>query len=188
MLVYVIRHGQSESNLTRRWTGWLDVPLTEQGRRDAQAAREYLKNIRFDKVWSSDLSRAMETARIALPDMAFKTTPLLREYNVGSLAAQPLSILTQEEMKNAVDNGYALFGGESKEDMYQRIRTMMQTLQQQNTQTVALFAHAGFLRGMADTVLGLRLPHRNLRCNNCTIAIFDYTDGIWQLHSWINLS
>lgn len=188
MLVYVIRHGQSESNLTRRWTGWLDVPLTEQGRRDAQAAREYLKNIRFDKVWSSDLSRAMETARIALPDMAFETTPLLREYNVGSLAAQPLSILTQEEMNNAVDNGYALFGGESKEDMYQRIRTMMQTLQQQNTQTVALFAHAGFLRGMADTVLGLRLPHRNLRCNNCTIAIFDYTDGIWQLHSWINLS
>ena len=186
MLVYVIRHGESESNLTRRWTGWQDVLLTDKGRKDAQAAHEYLKNIPFDKVYSSDLARAMDTARIALPDMEFETTPLLREYNVGPLATQPLSILSQEEMKNAVDDGYAQFGGESKEDMYQRIRTMMQKLQQQNAQTVALFAHAGFLRGMADTVLGMRLPHRNLRCNNCTIAIFDYTDGIWQLHSWIN--
>ena len=35
MLVYVIRHGESESNLTRRWTGWQDVLLTDKGRKDA---------------------------------------------------------------------------------------------------------------------------------------------------------
>ena len=188
MLVYVIRHGQSENNLSRLWTGWYDTPLTDQGRKDAQTAQEYLKNVSFDKVYSSDLSRAMETARIALPNVSFETTPLLREINVGSLMMHPISILSAEEMQYAELHGYAQYSGESKPQFQERIRQMMTRLETLDAHTVALFAHAGFLRNMMDIVLETHLPHQHLRCNNCTIAIFDYTNGIWQLHSWINLS
>ena len=50
-----------------------------------------------------------------------------------------------------------------------------------------LFSHAGWLRGMLDIVLGLRLPRARVRCKNCTVAVFEYTDSGWSLHSWVNL-
>ena len=71
MRVYVIRHGESESNASKKWTGWMDVELTEKGKKDAEKAREVLKNIKFDKVYSSDLKRALDTMKIVLPEALF---------------------------------------------------------------------------------------------------------------------
>lgn len=62
MRVYVIRHGESETNLNKKWTGWLDVHLTDKGKDDAKKAGDFLKNIAFEKIYASDLSRAVETA------------------------------------------------------------------------------------------------------------------------------
>ena len=63
MKLYMIRHGQSETNGKGLWTGWRDVSLTEKGCEDAKAAREVLKDVPFDKVYSSDLLRAHNTAK-----------------------------------------------------------------------------------------------------------------------------
>ena len=68
MRVYVIRHGESETNYKKQWTGWSDVHLTDKGKEDAKKARDFLKHISFDKIFASDLVRAVETAKIALPD------------------------------------------------------------------------------------------------------------------------
>ena len=67
MFVYVIRHGESETNLSKKWTGWLDVQLTEKGYEDAKKAAGYLKGISFDKIYTSDLMRAKQTAQTAFP-------------------------------------------------------------------------------------------------------------------------
>ena len=188
MRVYVIRHGESETNRKKRWTGWLDVPLTQQGREDARKAGEFLKNIRFDRVYVSDLSRAIETARIAVPDCQYKTSSLLREINVGVLADTDLSVLTQEQRERSKACGYMEFGGESEQAFYQRIRQFIKELEGQDCETVALFSHAGWLRGMLNTVVGVHLPREHVRCDNCTVAVFEYLNGIWRLHSWLNLS
>jgi len=56
--VYFVRHGESESNLITQFAGSLDMPLTEKGRKQAALTAEFLKNIPFSAVYSSDLSRA----------------------------------------------------------------------------------------------------------------------------------
>jgi len=62
----LVRHGQSIWNLQNRFTGWVDVPLTEKGKEEAYKAGELLKDIRFDVAYTSALTRAQETLRIIL--------------------------------------------------------------------------------------------------------------------------
>ena len=188
MRVYVIRHGESETNRNKLWTGWSDVRLTDKGKEDAKRASELLKRVTFDKILASDLVRAVETAKIALPDCSYETSPCLREINVGKLSGRPLSVLSDEQRDRISEYGYIDFDGETKEHFRSRIRQVMNELEGLNCETVALFTHAGWMRGMADEVLGACLPRKHLKCDNCTVAIFEYTNEIWQLHSWINLS
>ena len=62
----LIRHGQSQWNLENRFTGWIDIPLTDKGREEARRGGEKIKGIRFDKAYTSVLSRAIETLTIIL--------------------------------------------------------------------------------------------------------------------------
>jgi len=62
----LIRHGQSLWNLENRFTGWVDVPLTDQGRAEARRAGELIKDIKFDIAYTSVLTRAQETLDIVL--------------------------------------------------------------------------------------------------------------------------
>jgi len=188
MRIYVIRHGESETNYKKQWTGWSDVHLTDKGKEDAKKARDFLKHISFDKIFASDLIRAVETAKIVLPDYSYETSPRLREINVGSLAGKPLSGLLDEQRERIAEYGYIDFDGETKEHFKSRIRQVMNELEVLNCETVALFTHAGWIRGMLDAVLGTYLPRKHIQCNNCSVAIFEYTNENWQLHSWINLS
>ncbi len=185
MKVYVIRHGQSETNLKGLWTGWLDVNLTQKGREDAKCAGEYLKGVKFDKVFSSDLIRAVDTAKIATGCEPEKSM-LLREVNIGNIADKPLDILTEEQRKRIWQDGYVEFEGESLDEFSARVDKFKAYLETLDCDNVAVFSHAGWLRTMLDSVVGVRLPRKNVCCNNCTVAIFEYTDQ-WKLHSWINL-
>src|SRR6266849_3632112 len=62
----LLRHGESQWNLENRFTGWVDVPLSPRGEAEARAAGEKLRGRRIDKVYTSVLARATETARLAL--------------------------------------------------------------------------------------------------------------------------
>ena len=188
MRVYIIRHGESDNNAKKLWTGWLGVPLTEKGINDAQKAGEFLRGIEFDKVYSSDLRRAIETAGTALPEYAIETSPLLREINVGSIAGHPIDSIEPAARQKASEIGYALYGGESKAQLSDRIRTFKRELESAELGTVAVFCHAGWLRGFLDDVMGTVLPRGSVICSNCAIGVFEYEKGIWKMHSWINLT
>jgi 2,3-bisphosphoglycerate-dependent phosphoglycerate mutase len=62
----IFRHGQSQWNLENKFTGWVDVPLTEKGIQEAKAAGLKLKTFKFDFAYASDLKRAQDTLRLAL--------------------------------------------------------------------------------------------------------------------------
>ena len=70
----LLRHGQSQWNLENRFTGWKDVPLTDQGREEAKKAGQLLKknNIEIDVVFSSVLQRANKTAEITLKQVGLE--------------------------------------------------------------------------------------------------------------------
>ena len=62
----LLRHGQSQWNLENRFTGFVDVDITEAGEAEARMAGEMLSNIRFDRVFCSTLKRAIHTVELAL--------------------------------------------------------------------------------------------------------------------------
>ena len=71
-LLVLLRHGESQWNLENRFTGWVDVPLTEKGIAEARAAGVRLRDIRFDAVFTSLLERANETLRLVLEETGQK--------------------------------------------------------------------------------------------------------------------
>jgi len=88
----LLRHGQSTWNLENRFTGWTDVPLTEQGEKEAKEAGEHLKTggFSFDIVHSSLLKRANDTMKICLQEMEHGEVPIyyswqLNERHYGAL-------------------------------------------------------------------------------------------------------
>jgi 2,3-bisphosphoglycerate-dependent phosphoglycerate mutase len=75
----IVRHGQSLWNLENRFTGWVDVPLTEQGREEARLAGERLRGVHFDVAYTSRLSRAEDTLRIIVDTAGFADLPVIRD-------------------------------------------------------------------------------------------------------------
>lgn len=63
-MIYLVRHGQTDWNLEGRYQGRIDIKLNSKGREQASEIKEKLKEIKFDKVFSSPLKRALETAQI----------------------------------------------------------------------------------------------------------------------------
>lgn len=87
LTLVLVRHGESEHNATMRYHGHTDAPLTAAGRMQALALRERLGRLTKAeplRVVSSDLGRARETARIALPDQTVTLDPRLRELHFGA--------------------------------------------------------------------------------------------------------
>ena len=71
----LLRHGQSQWNLENRFTGWVDVPLSPTGEDEARAAGEKLRGRHIDKLYTSVLRRAVDTATLAL-EAAGTTVPV----------------------------------------------------------------------------------------------------------------
>ena len=77
-LLILIRHGESQWNLENRFTGWVDVELSDKGRREAEEAGKKLKGFNIDKAYTSVLKRAMDTLDIAMKTAGKTGIPITR--------------------------------------------------------------------------------------------------------------
>jgi len=92
----LIRHGQSLWNLENRFTGWIDVPLTDQGRAEARRAGQMIADLRFDVAYTSALSRAQETLHLVL-EAAGQKPPVIRDQALNERHYGDLSGLNKAE-------------------------------------------------------------------------------------------
>ena len=81
----LLRHGQSTWNLENRFTGWVDVDLSDLGRQEAQQAGKTLKaeGIQFDVAFTSVLKRAIRTLWIAMDEMDRMWVPVIRAWQLN---------------------------------------------------------------------------------------------------------
>jgi probable phosphoglycerate mutase len=98
-MIYLIRHGQTDWNLERRIQGHTDIPLNDKGKSDAEKAAEEISQLKIDKIISSDLQRAKETAKIIAE--CFKRCPIifdnrLREISFGDLEGVCVSDISSD--------------------------------------------------------------------------------------------
>jgi len=188
MKLYMVRHGQSETNLAKRFTGWAQVNLTQQGIADAKRAGEYLKGLSFDRVYSSDLIRAVQTAQYALPGCEPVQMAELREIGLGELEHQQIDACAERYGEEFVINrrnyNFVPYGGENQDMIEKRVRSFMQMLENDPCDMAIAFAHAGTLQTALDVVLGMRMDRSHLRCSNGSIAVFEYENGRWLLRTW----
>ena len=184
MKIWFMRHGESEANLAGLWTGQLDVPLTEKGRAQAVAAGRIFEGIKFDRIYSSDLSRARETAELAIPDCRYETSVLLREMDVGSVAGKPASVMTPEERLAIRRDGFAKYGGESMEEFKARVLAFKELLEGEECENIAVFSHSGWIRRFFSLAVGMEFPTGKIACGNCASAVYELKNGEWLLCNW----
>jgi len=85
-IINTIRHGETDYNLQKRYAGTIDVPLSENGRRDTIEASQKLDGRCFDLVISSTLKRSVETTHLLLGnDISFIRCELCNERNYGRM-------------------------------------------------------------------------------------------------------
>ena len=174
MKLFLIRHGETTANVDHVYSGQQNVLLTERGREQACAIRPILSQFRFNKVYTSDLYRALDTQQFAIPGVEPIRLPILREFDVGTLAGLP--------HQNVKD--YTEFGGESKEAVCQRCRELLTMLETRSYEYVAAFTHGGFMKCMLQVVMGTDYQRGLVACSNCCIVVLEYTGGTWRVLSW----
>ena len=187
MKLYVIRHGQSEGNVRGIFSGWCDHKLTESGREDARKAGRIISKVKFDKVYSSDLNRAYETAKLALPDFECEPTPLIKEINVGSIQGMTYAEAREKYghlYKKPNGNDYGEIGGESFDALYERLQKFLDMVSSSPYENVAAFCHGGTMRAIYRLVMGKDSNSNNLDCPNCCISVFEHKNDRWILKTW----
>lgn len=190
MKLYLVRHGQSEANRKKIHGGCLDVPLTEQGKADAKSARNLLQDISFEKVYTSDLIRAIQTADIALPEYEKEQTSLIREICLGDLEGRkPEDCLEQygeHYLIQKANRNFRNFGGENYDEHVKRAKAFLDMVASEEDINVAAFCHEGTIKCILDIVLqiGHWVNIKNILCSNGSVTILDYKNGQWRLCQW----
>jgi broad specificity phosphatase PhoE len=102
--IYLVRHGRTDWNDQKLIQGHIDIPLNSEGKTAAKELANELKKIKFDKVYSSDLLRAKETAEIISLEhqLTIETTVALRERTFGNLEGKSHSAFP--EMDRILNN------------------------------------------------------------------------------------
>lgn len=156
-MIYLIRHGQTKLNKDRVLQGRSDEPLNDIGRKQAEEARDWFRSegINIDRVWSSPLRRATQTARIiAGEDVPLVTDDRLLEMDYGpyegtSLLAPPPEILT---FFSDFVNNPAPEGMESLEHVTQRLGGFIEELKGQvrDDENILISTHAIAMKGALE--------------------------------------
>lgn len=95
----IIRHGQSEWNKANRFTGWVDIDLSEEGIREAHNAAKLLKDYKFDKAYTSVLKRATRTLEIILEDIGQTEVPVVHNEHLNERMYGQLQGENKDEMR-----------------------------------------------------------------------------------------
>lgn len=177
MLLYLVRHGETDWNKQHRIQGRTDIPLNDTGRAQAEATGRLLARRQWDAVVSSPLSRAFETADIiaaavGLPEPS--TDPAIVERNYGEAEG-----LNEAELIARFPTRGAIPGRETPEEVAGRaLPALLQIARERPGQAVIVVCHGGVIRA----VLGVVDPEgHHGAITNGSVHSLRYEDGALSL-------
>lgn len=163
--IYLIRHGETEANNTFKFQGHIDNPLNAKGISQAQELGKYYEGIKLDRIYSSSMRRARQTAEPLGLYHNLDVEPLdeLKEICFGDWEG-----LGYEEIKNTWGDQVDLFfnrpgdcrvpNGESFADVAKRVKRVFDKIINTNKeQNIAIVSHGGVVRVQICLLLGLDL-------------------------------
>lgn len=161
----IIRHGQSLGNANRVFLGHTDKDMSELGYKQANATSEHLKDVKIDKIYSSDLIRAYNTAlpHAKIRNMEINISKNLREIYVGAWENRSFQEIVdkwgREMYENEWFNNFGLFTfpeGESIIDGGIRFYNELKAICEENMgKTLLIAAHAAVIRSFWAKISGI---------------------------------
>lgn len=182
--VYFIRHGQSTANLSQCFAGHIDVKLTDLGRKQATRTAEFLADKHIDAVYSSDLTRAYDTAcAIAVKHgLTVQTSQQLREINAGAWEGRRYDDLeeTEESYRHWMrDIGTVTCrDGESVVALQSRIAdAVAEIVAKHPNESICIVAHGTPIRTMTAlwSNTPIELLHTVPWASNASVTVVEFT-------------
>jgi broad specificity phosphatase PhoE len=182
--IYLMRHGSTVLDVSHRSDGFLDFPLSDQGRLSLIAAQQYLKKIPLAAIYEPGLKRTAETAYIVksgtLTDPPVHTEPAAKTWNLGILAGTRKRYGRPEVQKLIDSPGSAPPGGESFSDFQSRFLPWFQKIAKQVVKSgkpVLIVCSGSNLRLLGQTLCG---DPDELDMDEGGLAELDYIGGRWH--------
>lgn len=192
--VYVVRHGQTAWNLEEVFRGRMDIPLDETGKKEVHLAGEAIKDETLHAIYSSPLSRSMETAENIAKFQNIGVTPLEAIIDISYGDWEGVS---RVEVQKKYPDLYDLWlkaphevtfpNGESLEAV--RVRTMgaiENLLEKHKNENIALVAHRAPNKVICCSLIGIDNSNFwRLQQDTASTNLFKYKDGQWII-SYLN--
>ncbi len=185
--IYIVRHGETDWNQLHKFQGRTDIHLNDTGREQASRLRPVMQQLQIESVYSSTLSRAIETAEIAVQDLKL---PILKEErlcetNIGDAEGLTLDELIKKFGPEALTKwrsyeerllDFKFPNGESKRQLMYRTRQVFLEIAQSSTKTsIAVFTH-GMLMRATTFIFGEGLPWDMQLFSNGCVHHFVWSD------------
>ena len=193
-ILVLVRHGQTVWNSQGRWQGWLDSPLTEQGEREARYAADELREMKIDRIFCSDMERAVRTAAILSEPFGLDPEPTahLRERFYGDYeglnAAEIAERLpgTRFDPSRHTRETYRPPGGETMAEVRERVdRYLRRLVSDHPGQTLLLVTHSGIVRAVDSICRGQTFDEiwQRVPYNACIFVVRVSQDGRFSVET-----
>jgi uncharacterized phosphatase len=177
--IVLVRHGQTDWNVSGRIQGSSDIPLNDVGRRQARDAANALADRRWGRLYTSPLSRAAETADIFAARLG-----LPRPEPVPGLAERAYGLaegLTSDEVQERFPDG-VVPGKESREALTARALSAVRVLaEHSSSDPVLVVTHGGVIRALVRSVSNVESRRGRRLIRNGSAHTFDYHGGALSL-------
>lgn len=191
MRLYMIRHGETEWNVKRRFQGRSDIPLNDEGIRLAHLTAEAMADIPLTRVYTSPLKRAYETAMIIKGE---RDIPVIEEARIIEIGfGEYEGLCCAKEGYNIPDPAFMNFfdkpeaykppkGAESIEELRTRTAEFLNEITHNKgmeNETILISTHGAALRGLLSNINHIEISDfwRGGVHKNCAVTIVDVNDG-----------
>lgn len=188
MKICLIRHGETYWNVSHKMQGQVNIPLSPKGREQATAAASLLRGMHIDVCYTSPLSRARDTAVLALAgrDVPIFDEPLLMEQNYGLSEGKNQHIGFHNPFSplfyyNRPEKYRPAIGGETFDDLAARSRMFISSVllaQEERFETVLVSAHGAIICSILGEMLQIpRTEFWSVKLGNCEFKTVFLSNG-----------
>lgn len=180
----LIRHGQTDYNSEKRYCGFSNPPLNEKGIEQVERLSFNLRKTKVDKVYSSDLQRAFQSAKLIFRDLPVEQISDFREMNFGLFEGLGYEEIIKAHPRLYRDwlrypNQIKIPDGEGLTELNKRVNSRLSSILSENEdKTIALVTHGGPIRAILCQALRFSLKKFwQIEQEITALNIIDYPKG-----------
>ncbi len=197
MELYLIRHGESFKSAAEYYDDikkTMNPPLTEKGVFQAKKLADKLSAVRFDSIYTSDLTRALNTATIINEKICTEIviTPQFREIDMGDIYIKSWNDYPDiYDMWKQHKDDIPYPNGENGADVWKRCRQEIDCITTNSYERAAIICHGGTIRSIVCGILDIPQQKRfffGYPPENCSVSIIKHENGQFNLHTFNDYS